>query len=124
METGPRGIRRDPYAVLGVHPGASAEEIARAYRRLLRQVHPDTSRDADPDVDLDAVRAAYLLLRDAGRRTAKAARAADAEPSSASSHLRRAHSRRSTEWLWVGPVMWEQSQPQEPHQPDDPAPRG
>ncbi|HET7278968.1 MAG TPA: J domain-containing protein [Dermatophilaceae bacterium] len=121
METGPRGIPSDPYEVLGVQPGASAEEIARAYRRLLRQVHPDTSPHADPHVDLDAARAAYALLRDAGRRTAEAARAADVEPPPAGSHRRRAHSRRSTEWLWVGPVVWE---PSEPHEPDDPVSRG
>jgi preprotein translocase subunit Sec63 len=31
----------DPYAVLGVRPGASAEEITKAYRAQLRRYHPD-----------------------------------------------------------------------------------
>ena len=31
----------DPYTVLGVRPGASAEEITRAYREQMRRYHPD-----------------------------------------------------------------------------------
>jgi hypothetical protein len=31
----------DPYAVLGVRPGAAAEEITRAYREQMRRYHPD-----------------------------------------------------------------------------------
>jgi DnaJ like chaperone protein len=44
-----RGIRaqfvadadRDPYDVLGVDPGASAEELRAAWRKLVRETHPD-----------------------------------------------------------------------------------
>ena len=36
------GSTPDPYAVLGVPPTATAQEITRAYRRLLRSHHPDT----------------------------------------------------------------------------------
>lgn len=32
---------RDPYAVLGLSPGASRQEIHEAYRRLVHQYHPD-----------------------------------------------------------------------------------
>lgn len=42
---------RDPYRVLGLSPSASQAEIASAYRRLLREHHPDTRthhRPADP----------------------------------------------------------------------------
>lgn len=35
------GGPRDPYRVLGVEPGASAEEIRRAYRELAAKYHPD-----------------------------------------------------------------------------------
>jgi len=31
----------DPYAVLGVKPGASAAEIKAAYRALVKRHHPD-----------------------------------------------------------------------------------
>ncbi len=34
---------RNPYDVLGVSPGATDEEIKRAYRRLSRQYHPDAN---------------------------------------------------------------------------------
>lgn len=34
---------RNPYEVLGVSPGATDEEIKKAYRRLSRQYHPDSN---------------------------------------------------------------------------------
>jgi curved DNA-binding protein CbpA len=64
----------DPYVLLGVRPTATAQEIGRAYRRLLRDHHPDTgarpSHRAGPDhpLALDEVRAAYALLRDPAAR--------------------------------------------------------
>jgi molecular chaperone DnaJ len=66
------GSTPDPYALLGVLPTATAPEIARAYRRLLRDHHPDTSTGVQPGPDhplaLDEVRAAYALLRDPAAR--------------------------------------------------------
>lgn len=32
---------QDPYAVLGLKPGASPEEIHKAYREMIAQYHPD-----------------------------------------------------------------------------------
>ncbi|MCG5432387.1 J domain-containing protein [Mycobacterium sp. MYCO198283] len=52
----------DPYAVLGVSRTASAAEITRAYRRKLRDYHPDTRR-GDADDRLQEVLAAYAALR-------------------------------------------------------------
>ncbi|MET7998306.1 J domain-containing protein [Amycolatopsis sp. NPDC005232] len=52
----------DPYAVLGVARGASATEITAAYRRAVRDCHPDAPH---PDRErLAAVITAYRHLRD------------------------------------------------------------
>lgn len=62
----------DLYAVLGVAPDATTEEITRAYRRLVRRYHPDTrdSRAGETiaDAALARVIAAYDVLRDPERR--------------------------------------------------------
>ena len=64
---------RDLYALLGVAPDADAREVARAYRRRLREVHPDTrdglSDGPDPaHADLRALQEAYAVLRNPARR--------------------------------------------------------
>jgi hypothetical protein len=51
----------DALAVLGVTPGATVHEVRAAYRRLVREVHPDVATDAS----------------DVGRRTARLADAYD-----------------------------------------------
>jgi curved DNA-binding protein CbpA len=62
---------RDPYQVLGVGPGASGADLARAYRRLARAVHPD-SRPGEPAAaeQFRALSDAYGLLSDPARRAA------------------------------------------------------
>ena len=40
-------MEKDPYIVLGVSPGATKEEIKRAYRRKAKEYHPDLHPD-DP----------------------------------------------------------------------------
>lgn len=58
----------DLYALLGVAPTAGAAEIARAYRRRVREVHPDTAASAPDPAELRALQEAYLVLRDPARR--------------------------------------------------------
>src|SRR5690606_37604853 len=57
----------DPYAVLGLLPGASIEEAARARRRIAQQCHPDRiAEGTDPEDALRrmvAANAAYDRLR-------------------------------------------------------------
>jgi DnaJ-domain-containing protein 1 len=63
----------DPYAVLGLTPAATQAEITHAYRRQLRDHHPDLRSpepDAPADQRLGEILAAYALLRDPARRAA------------------------------------------------------
>ena len=39
---------KDPYSILGVHHGASDEEVKNAYRNLARKYHPDNYDDNNP----------------------------------------------------------------------------
>jgi len=52
----------NPYAILGLAPGASMEEIAAAYRALAKQTHPDVV-GGDPEA-MAAINAAYAALRE------------------------------------------------------------
>lgn len=61
----------DHYQALGVPPHASADEIRAAYRRLMREHHPD-HRPGDTDAEETARRlnAAWQVLGDSARRAA------------------------------------------------------
>lgn len=60
----------DLYALLGVSREATQAEITQAYRRQLREHHPDVRAAPNPAGDdrLRQVLAAYALLRDPHRR--------------------------------------------------------
>lgn len=61
---------KDYYEVLGVPPGADADVIKSAYRRLARKYHPDVSKEPDAEDKFKAVNEAYEALRDPKRRKA------------------------------------------------------
>jgi hypothetical protein len=54
----------DPYAVLGVQPGSSPAEIARAYRRKAKEWHPDIRGTEDALRRMALINAAYEQIRD------------------------------------------------------------
>jgi hypothetical protein len=53
----------DPHAVLGLDPGASPEDVHRAYRSLAKRFHPDRAGGADGELMI-SINAAYDLLRE------------------------------------------------------------
>src|SRR5262245_10618865 len=54
----------DFYAVLGLPPSATGDEVARAYRTLAKQLHPDSGATPEDAERFKDVSAAYEVLRD------------------------------------------------------------
>lgn len=53
-------MMQDPYALLGVAPNATDDEIKKAYRRLAKQYHPDIHPDRDfAEKKMAEINAAY-----------------------------------------------------------------
>lgn len=59
---------KDYYAVLGVGRDASAQELARAYRKLARKYHPDVSKEPDAEARFKQVQEAYEVLKDPDKK--------------------------------------------------------
>ena len=77
----------NPYAMLGLPPTASLEEVKRAYRRLAMRWHPDRNPTAAAESEFKRIKAAYELILDPRRyadwQEAQQARAQDAPPEAA-----------------------------------------
>jgi DnaJ-class molecular chaperone len=58
-----------PYQVLGVKPGANADDIRKAYRKLAKQFHPDLNPGKpEAEARFKSISAAYDLLSDPDKR--------------------------------------------------------
>ncbi len=58
------------YAILGISPSATEEDIKRAYREQARRYHPDSRTESTPTVLFHEVQQAYAVLSDPARRQA------------------------------------------------------
>lgn len=107
----------DHYAVLGVSPDASPEQIVRAYRRLARLIHPDADTGnpaaaerferlaAARDVLTDPVRrAAYDRSRHVQSRRPRP-QPAPSQPVTPVVPFGRSNQLRGAA-VWAGPVVW------------------
>jgi DnaJ-class molecular chaperone len=62
-------MAQTPYEVLGIKPGASAEEIRKAYRKLAKEFHPDLNPGKPAaEARFKAVTAANDILSDPAKR--------------------------------------------------------
>ena len=59
---------QDYYKTLGVEKKASQEDIKKAYRKLARQYHPDTNKEAGAEERFKAISEAYDTLGDPDKR--------------------------------------------------------
>jgi len=78
----------DPFAVLGVPPGATERELAAAYRRLAKRWHPDRAGEG-AERRMAEINRAYDLARVAARRSARSATAVADRPAPARTARRR-----------------------------------
>ncbi|MDO4641730.1 MAG: DnaJ C-terminal domain-containing protein [Neisseria sp.] len=59
---------KNHYEILGVAKDASLDDIKKAYRKLVRQYHPDVSKDPDADKKTSEINLAYNTLKDPEKR--------------------------------------------------------
>ena len=60
-------MAKSPYEVLGVSPGASKEEVTKAYRRLAKKYHPDLNPgDKAAEKKMSEINAAYEEIKSGG----------------------------------------------------------
>src|SRR5690349_24791746 len=62
-------LDKDLYAVLGLKKGAAAADIKKAYRKLAKELHPDSNKNnPDAEAKFKEVSEAYSVLGDEAKR--------------------------------------------------------
>ena len=52
----------DPYKVLGISHGASADEVKKAYRALAKKYHPDVNPSKEAEDRMKEINEAYDMI--------------------------------------------------------------
>lgn len=107
----------DYYSILGVGADATQQEIARAYRALMRSHHPDLDgslrqangpgQDPAQEAELLRIMQAFNVLRDPGRRAAYDRKLNSSAPIIIPVRHRPGRSEPSGPTIRVTPVRWE-----------------
>lgn len=114
--TGMADLDRDLYEILGVVPSATSAEVTSAYRRRVRDLHPDSGEGAPEDpTGLSDVLAAFYVLRNPERRAAYDAHrncGPHGQPSAGAVRIPVRHIAAETPgptsaWLRAGPVRFD-----------------
>lgn len=81
-------MAKSPYEILGVSPGASKEEVTKAYRKLAKKYHPDLNPgDESAAKKMSEINAAYEEIK-SGRASSYTAGHSDYRQSSYASYSR------------------------------------
>jgi hypothetical protein len=64
VQPGGAGAPPTLYAVLGIGPQSTADEIKKAHRRMAKQWHPDYCKESDAAAQFQAIQHAYEVLKD------------------------------------------------------------
>ncbi len=91
----------DPFAVLGVAPGSSLDDVTASYRRLAKKWHPDLAGGADAARRMAEINAAYDLLRAGEWQSRKRAAAAPARRPRPAAQPAAARPRRAPAGGWL-----------------------
>ena len=62
-------MSKNHYEVLGITRDATPDQIKKAYRKLARKYHPDLSKEADAEEQMQAINVAYETLSKADKKT-------------------------------------------------------
>ena len=59
---------QDPYAILGLRPGASEAEVKKAYRKKAMELHPDRNQSKEAELEFRRATEAHDVLTDPSAR--------------------------------------------------------